>query len=540
MQFLRLFVALFGAAFLAQIPSAAARDATVVIESGELRGEVVDGVVRFLGVPYAAPPIGDLRWTAPHPVRAWTGRRDAIVQAPGCFQPVTPDGFGPWTKEYVTPPPVSEDCLYANVWMPERAAAKPLPILVWIHGGAFMSGSNSVPIYDGSELAKMGVIVISINYRLGVFGFAGFRELAGEAGGGANFGLQDIVASLRWVQRNAAAFGGDPGQVTIAGQSAGAMAVHMLLVSPASEGLFARAIAQSGLIETPLPTRDDGFRRGDDLASRVGASSVSALRRLPAEQVMGLLAKGPLEGTMQIGGTSLLGPVVDGRILPDQVATLEASGKRKAVPVMIGLNADEGVLNPDYFKTTPEALVAQLRGAVGEQQAERMLAGEAIDSDVAAIAATRKLTRLYGLASVIDWAKGHRAPLFAYYYTHSEPGPGSDMFGAFHSAEIPYVFNSLGASPWRNFTDEDLLIAHNMSAYWANFVKSSDPNGADLPHWQRFDRAKPVVMELGGKFSTYHPENGKLDLLLDWMSHGLGRSIFGASSFPATQGESGK
>lgn len=534
----RRWAALFAAAAFA--PAVPAQETTATVEGGVLQGALEDGVVRFLGVPYAAPPVGDLRWAAPRPPLMWTGRRAATAHAPGCVQIVTPDGFGPWTKEYVTPSPVSEDCLYANIWAPAGRAAKPRPILVWIHGGAFMSGSNSVPIYDGSELAKKGVIVISVNYRLGLFGFAGFREAEGETGGGANFGLQDIVASLRWVQRNAAAFGGDPRQVTIAGQSAGAMAVHMLLLSPASDGLFAQAIAQSGVIEAPLPTREEGFRRGDDLQARAAVRSLADLRRLPADQVVGLLAKGPLAGTTRVGETSLLGPVVDGDILPDQIPVLEASGKRQPVPVMVGLNADEGVLNGDYFKKTPEALIAQLRQAVGEPRAERLLAGAALDSDAAATAATRQLTRLYGLASVIDWAKLHRGPLFVYYFTHSEPGPGSEMFGAFHSAEIPYVFNALGASPWRNFAAEDRAIAHNMSTYWANFVKSGNPNSADVPKWPRFDRAQPGVMELGGHFAPYRPQDGKLEFLLDAMVEGPGRSIFGMGSFAAPQGASGK
>ncbi len=533
MTFLRSCAALLCASI--STPVVAANDTIVTVESGVLRGEIVDSVARFLGVPYAAPPVGDLRWAPPRRPSAWTGPRDATANAPGCLQLVTPDGFGPWTKEYVTPAPVSEDCLYANVWAPAQFNGKPRPILVWIHGGAFMSGSNSVPIYDGSELAKKGVIVISINYRLGVFGFAAFRELSDDVGGGANFGLQDIVAALGWVQRNAAAFGGDPAQVTIAGQSAGAMAVQALLVSPVSDGLFARAIAQSGVIETPLPAIEEGYRRGDDLRSRAAVGSVADLKRMPAERIMALLAQGPLAGTAQIGETSLLGPVIDGHILPDQVAALDESGKRKAVPVMVGLNADEGVLNADYFRTTPQAFAAQVEKVVGKTNAARLLAGETIDGDAAGVAIARKMTRLHGLASTIDWAKANRGPLFAYYFTHSEPGPGSDMFGAFHSAEIPYVFNSLGAAPWRNFTDEDRRIAQTMSSYWANFAKSADPNGADLPNWSQFDRAKPAVMELGAHFGPYSPGSEKLELLLDWIAKGLGRSIFGLGTLPASQ-----
>lgn len=516
-----------------------AQNGIATVEGGELQGTVEDGVVRFLGVPYAAPPVGDLRWAPPQRPVGWAGRRAAIVQAPGCVQVVTPDGFGPWTKEYVAPSPVAEDCLYANIWAPAQAARKPRPILVWIHGGAFMSGSNSVPIYDGSALAQKGVVVISINYRLGIFGFAGFREVGDEQGGGANFGLQDIVASLRWVRRNAAAFGGDADRVTIAGQSAGAMAVHMLMLSPVSDGLFSKAIVQSGIVETLLPTREDGFRRGDDLQSRAGARNLSELRHLSADRIMALLASAPLAGTASMGGTALIGPVVDGHILTDQVAVLEALGKRKAVPVMVGLNADEGVLNPDYFQTAPAALAARVRGAVGAVKADSLLSGYRVENDAAAVATTRELTRLYGIASVIDWAKGHRGRLYGYYFTHAEPGPGAAIFGAFHSAEIPYAFGSLSASPWRNFAEKDRQIAGIMSSYWANFVKSSDPNGAGLPKWSRFDHAQPELMELGGGFAPYRSHSDKLDLLLDWMAKGQGRSIFGLGNMAAPQDSDG-
>ncbi|NIJ35920.1 para-nitrobenzyl esterase [Sphingopyxis panaciterrae] len=511
-------------------PAVDAQEARV--ESGALHGAVDDGVVRFLGIPYAAPPVGERRWAPPEAPPAWQGSRDATTHGAACMQPITPDGFGPWTSEYVTPAPVSEDCLTLNVWAPEKRGARPLPVMLWIHGGAFMSGSNSVPIYDGAALARQGIVVVSINYRLGVFGFAGFHAGAGDPGSGTNFGLQDILAALRWTQRNIGAFGGDPGQVTVAGQSAGAMAVHMLLLSPQADGLFARAIAQSGIIETPLPQRDDAYRRGDDLLARAKLADVGALRQLPAEQVMALLDAGPLAGTADVGGMPLLGPVVDGTIVPGQIAALEAEGRRRAVPVMVGLTADEGVLNPDYFRTTAAEVTARAARMAGDTASAAQLLGTTPADDGAAIAANRRLTRLYGQASVIDWAADHHAPLFAYYFTHPEPGPGSAMFGAFHSAEIPYVFDSLHASPGRPFTDVDREIARRMSGYWVNFVKRGDPNGGDLPHWPRFATAAPGLMELGDHFARYKGDRG-VDLLVDRMPQYPGRSIFGIGSFAA-------
>ncbi len=520
---------LVGAALFA--PFAAAQDAVVKVESGELTGTTSDGVIRFLGVPYAAPPVGERRWAAPAAPLPWRGRRDAKVHGPGCVQTITPDGFGPWTREYVAPPPVSEDCLSLNIWAPAQDDGRPLPVMLWVHGGAFISGSNAVPVYDGAALARQGIIVVSINYRLGVFGFSAFRELAGDAGGGANFGLQDILAALRWTQRNIGAFGGDPAQVTVAGQSAGAMAVHMLLLSPKADGLFARAIAQSGIVEVPLPDRAEADRRGADLLARAKLADVAALRRLPANRVMALLDTGPLAGAGDVGGMPLLGPVVDGSILPGQVAAMEAAGQRRAVPVMVGLNADEGVLNPGYFGATAADARARASRIAGEAGADALLAGVPLDSEAAVLAANRQLTRLYGLASLVDWARMHRAPAFAYYYTHPEPGPGSVMFGAFHSAEIPYIFNSLSASPERPFTGYDRAVAATMSQLWANFVKRGDPNGSGLPQWPRFANTSADVMELGANFAPYRTEEKRLNLVLGKLGDGPARSIFGIESF---------
>lgn len=524
---------LVGAWLLA--PVAGAQEAKV--ESGALHGAVDAGAVRFLGIPYAAPPVGERRWAPPEAPPAWRGNRDATAHGPGCMQAIALDGFGPWTSEYVTPAPVSEDCLTLNIWAPEKRDDGPLPVMLWIHGGAFMSGSNSVPVYDGAALARQGIIVVSINYRLGVFGFAGFRALADAPGSGTNFGLQDILAALRWTQRNIGAFGGDPAQVTVAGQSAGAMAVHMLLLSPQADGLFARAIAQSGVIETPLPGRDDAYRRGDDLLGRAKLADVAALRRLPAEQVMALLDAGPPAGTADVGGVPLLGPVADGTIVPGQIASLEAEGRRRDVPVMVGLTADEGVLNPDYFRTTAADVQARTARIAGGSVAASQLLGAAPQDGAAAVAANRRLTRLYGQASVIDWAGGHRSPLFAYYYTHPEPGPGSDMFGAFHSAEIPYIFGTLNAAPSRPFTDMDRQIALRMSAYWANFIKRGDPNGSGLPQWPRFAPGSAELMELGAHFAPYDRDREALHWLAGRMPHDLGRSIFGIGSFRASNPE---
>lgn len=530
MRFCSLLMLLVGTLLCA--PSVTAQDDRVArVESGELVGTSEGGVARFLGIPYAAPPVGERRWAAPEAPHSWTGRRAAKSFGSGCVQEITPDGFGPWTREYVAPAPVSEDCLTLNIWTPTRYDGRRLPVMIWIHGGAFMAGSNAVPIYDGAALARQGIVVVSINYRLGVFGFSAFEELAGDPGGGANFGLQDMLAALRWTKRNIAAFGGDPDQVTVAGQSAGAMAVHMLMLSPQADGHFARAIAQSGIVEVPLPARAEANRRGADLLGRAKLPDVAALRRLPAEGVVTLLDSGPLAGAGDVGGMPLLGPVIDGSVLEGQVAGLEAAGARSAVPVMVGLNADEGVLSPSYFRTTAAEVRARAVQIAGDEEADAVLAGNPLDTEESILAAGRQLTRLYGLASLVDWARAHRGPAFAYYYTHPEPGRGSEMFGAFHSAEIPYVFNSLHASPERPFTDRDHAIATTMSQFWANFVKHGDPNGEGLPRWPTFAGMATNVMELGRNFAPYRIDQERIGLLLGRLRE---RSIFGTDSMAAT------
>lgn len=530
----RLFAA--GLAVCAFVAPAAAQPATVTVESGALRGEIVDGVSRFLGVPYAAPPVGTLRWAPPRPAEAWSGVRDATTHAPSCMQAITPEGFGPWTEEYVAQPPVSEDCLHLNVWAPASKGSEARPVLVWIHGGAFMSGSNSVPIYDGAALAGQGIVVVAINYRLGVFGYAGFRELADDPQGSANFGLQDIVASLGWVRRNVRAFGGDPERITIAGQSAGAMAVHMLMVSPQARGLFSQTIAQSGIIETALPTLDDAWRRGEDLKAKAGVGTLSELRAVSAERIMAILSAGPLAGAADIGGVPLVGPVVDGRVLPDQVRALQVRGDLASVPVMVGLNADEGVLSPDYFRMSPQMFAAKVSRLAGPDKAALFLPEGAADTKAGATAGNKALTRLYGLASLVDWSRSAPAArggrLFAYYFTHAEPGNAPDMFGAFHSAELPYVFDTLDVSPWRNFTDADREIARIMSAYWVNFVKTGNPNGEGVPSWPAYRRDTSTVMELGTHFAPYRTDAETLDIVLNRISGGLDRSIFGMAPEP--------
>ncbi|HEX4097160.1 MAG TPA: carboxylesterase family protein, partial [Caulobacteraceae bacterium] len=297
--------ALLAAAALTGARSEAPPAPMVHVADGALQGARQGGADAYLGIPFAAPPVGELRWHAPLPAKAWSGAHDATHFGASCWQAVSAKGFGPWTHEYVVDGPVSEDCLYLNVWTPARSGAG-RPVLVWFHGGGFSQGSGSVPIYDGAHLAAQGVVVVTVNYRLGVLGFFAHPELTREASGGAtgNYGLMDMIAALKWVRANAAAFGGDPGAVTIAGQSAGGMAVHDLIVSPLAKGLFQRAVIESGLPGVaPNQPLADAEAAGVAFAKAHGAADLAALRAMSPAQ-------------LSQGARGSFAPMRDGVLLP--------------------------------------------------------------------------------------------------------------------------------------------------------------------------------------------------------------------------------
>ena len=454
------------------------------VGTGELAGVRQVDVSAFLGVPFAAPPVGDLRWRAPQPPLAWKGVRAADRFGASCLQAVSPAGFGPWKHEYVVQGAVSEDCLFLNVWTPAQSGAH-LPVLVWIHGGGFNSGSGSVPIYNGATLASQGVVVVTLNYRVGIWGFLAHPDLTRAAGGvpPTNFGLEDILAALRWVQDNINAFGGDPRRVTLAGQSAGSIAVHDLLVSPLAKGLFARAISESGLPTTiPIRSLGEAEAAGVAFARSKGAADIAALRAMNAADVQ---ANAPTTG---------VGPVIDGVLLPDSPLRLISAGRLNDTPVLIGLNADEGSMRSDYGV-----------------------------SDVAA-------WRDSGLAAVYLWARTYQAhsrePIYAYLNTYTEPGPDSGRYRVFHSSEIPYVFGTLDTAPERGFTAKDFAHSEQMSAYWLSFITRGNPNGDHRPHWPQFKSSHPEVLELGIE-ARARPllAPGKLKAQEDFIAHGGSPSL---------------
>lgn len=428
----------------------------VSTSAGPVQGSQRLEVQSFLGIPYAASPAGENRWRAPQPPRAWTRVRNATRFGPSCWQAVAPQGFGPWSQEYVVQGEVAEDCLLLNVWRP--AKAQRAPVLFWIHGGGFNSGSGSIPIYDGAAFARRGIIVVTINYRVNVFGFLAHPELGTATKGAesANFGLLDMIAALRWTRDNIARFGGDPGRVTIAGQSAGASAVHDLIASPLARGLFARAIAQSGLpVGRPMTGLATAQQQGLKFALEKGASSLAAIRRLSAETLQ------PSRGANAVRFT----PVIDGHVLPLAPDAAIEAGRSADIPVLAGFNADEGSSSATYPTSDPEPERNRWR------------------------------------ANLDAWARlratGGRAPTYAYYFSHVSPGPQAGRWRAFHSSEIPYVFGTFSAAPARGYTDADLKLSETMARYWTNFVRQGDPNGPNLPRWPAYKTDSPALITFG-------------------------------------------
>ena len=458
--------------------------AGIVVEttSGKVRGELERGVSVFKGIPYAAPPLGELRWRAPQAVVPWQGVRPAQSVSSTCMQDprIPPAGIGN----------NSEDCLYLNVWTAAERTDENRPVMVWIYGGGFSSGGNTVPLYDGEELAKKGIVVVALNYRVGMLGFLAHPELSAENPDqtSGNYGLLDQIAALEWVKKNIAAFGGDPDNVTIAGQSAGAFSVNALVVSPKAKGLFHKAIAQSGGMfnrGSGLVSRlQEAEDRGKQLTDTLGIS-LADLRKLPADSLLKIPGR--------------FGPVVDGKVLPSVRQAFE-EGSFSDVPLLTGWNADDRVSgNPT---TTPAEFKANAKKQYGGRAGEYLElfpAGNEIELEE-----TQKTIAVLGFGfQNYTWARmqTEKGQKDAYLYFFTRVPPGEPNYGAFHSAEFSYALHTL--RNWnRPFEQVDYDLEKNMSEYWVNFVKTGNPNGPGLPEWPIFDPANPLVIELGYNLKT--------------------------------------
>ena len=456
--------------------------------NGVLGGVVsADGKVRtFKGIPYAAPPVGPLRWKAPQPAAAWTGVRKATEYGARCMQaPIYSDMIfhdsGP-----------SEDCLYLNLWMPAAPAQARLPVMVWIYGGGFAAGATSEPRQDGGNLSKKGVLVVSMNYRLGIFGFFSHPTLTRESGhnSAGNYGLLDQVAALTWVRDNIAVFGGDPGNVTIFGESAGSFSVSALMASPLSQGLFRRAIGESGAFfgDTLRPQSRAGAESdGVEFAeARLGTDSIEALRERPAAEILQAAAK---------PGAARFVPNIDGYFLPESVEAIFAAGKQSHVPLLAGWNADEMNYRGIFGRgdATLENFKARARALYGDR-AQGLLKVYPAETDGQAKRSAQDLAgdRFIGYPTW-KWLemqlKTGKAPVYRYRFEQTLPlaadAPAGTEAAAPHASEIEFVFQVLSsrALPWR---PEDRKVSELMGSYWSNFAKTGDPNGEGLVRWPAY------------------------------------------------------
>jgi para-nitrobenzyl esterase len=453
--------------------------AEVRIDSGLLKGTTGTSpeVRLFAGIPFAAPPTGENRWKAPQPVASWDGVRDATTLAPRCMQ----GGGGPPREGAPPPPPTSEDCLYLNVWTTAESANAKRPVMVWVYGGGFTGGAGSEPRYNGENLAKKGAVVVTLNYRLGGFGFYANPDLSRESGRNAsgNYGLMDALAALEWVQRNIEVFGGDPDNVTAFGESAGGILITALLASPRAEGLIDRVIAQSGAWTSPpggtglANTLARAEETGAAAAKELGAASLADLRAKPAEDIL--------------RGLRSAGIVVDGYVLPEDPARVFAAGRQLEVDVLAGSNKDEGTFFQFGGPQTAERFTGTANRRFGTHATE-FLGIYPAGSDEEA-----NQSYLASFSDEFAWqmrvlARSQAelgANAFLYYFTRVPPSPpGRPSRGATHVAEVAYMFNNLAdGTPW---TDVDRTLAETMSTYWVNFARSGNPNGRGLPEWPAY------------------------------------------------------
>ncbi len=457
-------------------------DQVIVTEYGKVRGAVNESntVVSYKGIPYAAPPVGNLRWREPQLPASWEGIRDATRFCSSCIQKrvYTHLPNGPWTEEFMVQDSISEDCLFLNIWTPAKTAADKLAVLVFIHGGAFTEGSGSIDVYDGEELAKKGIIVVTINYRLGALGFLAHPELTAESPNhvSGNYGLLDQIAALRWIKGNIAAFGGDPSRVTISGQSAGAASVNALIISPLAAGLFNGAITQSGTSFTgaqrDVLTLSEGEKQGVEFAESKGAKSIAELRAMSA---LNIIERIPGKPGMRFGA------VQDGYFQTGDPMTIFAQGKQNDTPFMSGMTADE----TGYFGSTGKDFRELYPSATTEDEAaEVKLAGQ-------------EQGRLDTWLWMEYRAKTAKTNGWEYYFDRAIPWPEHPEFGAFHTGEVPYVFNNIKMLKDHKMEKTDTIVADRISSFWVNFVKNGDPNGPGLTKWEPYKANRPEVMELG-------------------------------------------
>jgi para-nitrobenzyl esterase len=468
---------------------------TVQVQSGALQGVGANGLSIYKGVPYATPPLDELRWREPQPVTHWKGVRKATAFAPACMQTgVSMPGE--------TPPAVSEDCLYLNIWAPVRRAGRRLPVLVWIHGGRYTNGSAAMPLYWGDHLAHKGVIVVTIAYRLGPLGFLAHPELTAESRhhSSGNYGLMDQIAALEWVHKNIAAFDGDSKRVTVAGQSSGSISVSILMASSLANGLFQRAIGESGGLFEPLQLAPkylltEAEKDGGKFAASLGASSIKELRKLPAARL-----------TSNDGG--ITHPVIEPYLLPRSPYEVFVAGQQNDVALLLGSNAEEARAMVDVSAVTAATFESGITQSLGVLPPALFAAyRRATDEEARTARLDFERDIRFGW-DMWAWARlqattGH-SPVYYYSFQQRPPFPKESLYagwGASHFAELWYVFDHLDQYSWK-WTSADRKVAGEMSTYWLNFARSGDPNGAGLTTWPAFESTQGKVQYLGDPITT--------------------------------------
>ena len=457
--------------------------------NGLVKGNIHGEIDIFKGIPFAAPPIGALRWKAPQPATDWKGIRHCITFSASPFQP-KPVPFLCWSEEFIAPPePLSEDCLYLNIWTALKKSNEKRPVLVWIYGGGFSSGSAACAIYDGEEMAKRGIVFVSINYRVGPFGFMAHPELSKEQNNASgNYGLMDQVAALQWVQKNIAAFGGDPGRVTIAGQSAGSMSVNALLATPLAKGLFQGAILQSGgFLGNRIPaTLNSAEVVGVELQKKTGAANLNELRQKSADEI--------LKASQSLGALRM-GLTLDGYVLPTDIIDHFKEGKHNNVPLMMGWVTGDALLfgKPDISAEKFKQQASEKYGTNATAFLEVFPAGN--DAQAQLSQARLNLLGFAGFPAHL-LAGYNNKPSFIYQSSYVPTDkPGFPDYGAFHTSEVPYALHTLHLwkRPWKK---SDYDVQELMSTYWIQFIKTGNPNVKGLPEWSSYNKTEGSILEI--------------------------------------------
>lgn len=481
-------------------------------DTGKIEGSFnVDKTVRvFKGIPFAAPPIGDLRWKAPQPTAAWDGILPCTEFGPSPIQNA-PEPFYCWTEEFIAKPePINEDCLYLNVWTTAKSENEKQPVIVWIYGGGLTSGSANCDIYDGEELAKKGVVFVSINYRVGILGFMAHPELSKESGNNAsgNYGFMDQIAALKWVKKNINAFGGDPNNITIAGQSAGAFSVNTLIASPLAENIFHKAILQSGglLGSNRAQTLNEAEATGQRFMEKAKVTTIEELRQLPAEELQSI------SNDSEIGR---VGITEDGYVVPKDLLAYFKDGKQQQIPVISGWVTGDG----DFLggnEMTVEKYKEEAIANYGDKAASFLALFPAdTNEDVKKMKSKLGMLNFAGVPSHL-LANYNTQSSYLYQFGHVPPEKQNfPNYGAFHTSEVPYALHTLHT--WnRDWQPLDKTIEDALSSYWVNFAKTGNPNGDNLPNWNTYDKQSGNIMAI--EDTTLSSKVGFLKSELDFLA----------------------